>query len=95
MSAWARESAVGGGAWRGPTKGQPVSAVWELSGVVLKLQRPQSGEGSRHAGLSRKRALWGQKMAVFQSEEDVVGETLHESRATSEVISVDNSPAST
>lgn len=49
--------------------------------------------GCRHAGLGRRRVLCGQ-LAVSQSEEDIVGEILNESWATSEVISADNSSVS-
>lgn len=54
---------------------------------------PEMEKGHRHAGLGRQKALCGQ-LAVFQSEEHIVGELLNESGATAEVISADNSSAS-
>lgn len=61
--------------------------------MAAKLRDPEVERGHRHAGPGRHRALCGQ-LAVLQSEEDIVGETLNESGATSEVISADNSSAS-
>ena len=59
--------------------------------VVVKL--PKYKGAADITGLQRKGALCGQP-AVFQSEEDIVGEILNENWAISEVIRADNSSVS-
>lgn len=59
--------------------------------VVVKL--PKYKGAADITGLQRKGALCGQP-AVFQSEEDIVGEILNEHWAISEVIRADKSSVS-